>query len=146
MSRRPGLTLSQHDAIGLALQGMRDNLVLLCCILDAAYPRKGNKPHDLADEAQTVIDLLRDELEARVFQQHGNHEARRLLSNEADAEWRRLRTLYHRAGREDYQSAEAMDALWKDVLVARHGDPTVKPSTRKKAAILFLREEREARP
>ena len=140
MSRRPGLTLNQHDAIGLALQGMRDNLVLLCCILDAAYPRKGNKPHDLADRAQTVIDRLRDELEARAFQQHWNHEARRLQWNAADAEWRRLHALYHRASREDYQPADAMDALWKDVLSVRHGGPTVRPSIRKKAAKM------EARP
>lgn len=121
MSKRPGLTLAQHDAIGLKLQAMRDDLVLLACVLDAAYPRKQNTAHDFAGQAQVLIDRLRHELEEKVFRQHWTLDHDRLARADKEEASRRFFNLYHRASREDYQPAEAMDAIWKDVLAARHG-------------------------
>ncbi|HCC53417.1 MAG TPA: hypothetical protein DEQ20_00595 [Desulfobulbaceae bacterium] len=120
MSKKPGLTLNQHDAIGLKLQTMRDDLGLLACVLDVAYPRKPSAAHDLAGQAQAIIDRLRGKLDEKVFQQHWDFKRDLLTGIERDKELRRLFVLYKRSGREDYQPAEARNHLWQDVLEARH--------------------------
>jgi hypothetical protein len=121
MSKKPGLTLAQHDTIGLTLQAMRDDLVLLVCVLGAAYLRKPRTGTDLAGQAQVLIDRLRYELEEKVFRQHWTRDHDRLAVADREETSRRFFNLYHRVNREDYQPAEAMDAMWKDVLAARHG-------------------------
>jgi hypothetical protein len=88
MPRKPGLTLEQHEKLGLELQIMSDRLVTISVELCKAYPRK---IADVASKAGDTILGLRGALDDKVCQENpGLKEAEKI---------------YYRSHREGYKRA-----------------------------------------
>ena len=70
MSRKPGLTLDEHRALGAELQAIRDRLVKITVITGNSYPAKVGR---CASRAVETIDKLRSELDNRMFAENPNN-------------------------------------------------------------------------
>ena len=103
MKKKPGLTIEQHDRIGLELQTMRDSLLYLSSIIGAAYPRK-EKVYKLSTKARDLLDEFRSALDDRAFVDH-----RELTDMTV------INKLYYRAGRPDYREPEALATILSEV-------------------------------
>lgn len=86
MSKKPGLTVDQHEKLGLELQTMRDRLVSISVELGKAYPRTISI---FAAKAGENIDSLRNVLDDKVCQENPN------LKNATK--------IYYRSNRDDYK-------------------------------------------
>lgn len=69
MPKKPGLTLEQHEKLGLELQMMRDNLINISVKLSKAYPHKISA---ISSKAGETIDVLRSALDDKVCQENPN--------------------------------------------------------------------------
>lgn len=85
MPKKPGISLEQHETLGLELQIMRDKLTFLVSDLGKAYPREIS---DIARKAASQIDTLRGELESLVAKENARMDTFRV---------------YRRSNREDYE-------------------------------------------
>lgn len=89
MPKKPGLTLEQHDKLGLELQIMRDKLINISVELSKAYPLKIS---DISSKAGETIDVLRSALDDKVCQENpGIKDATKF---------------YYRSNRDDYKHAQ----------------------------------------
>lgn len=67
--KKPRFSLTQHEALGLELQSMRDNLVMICVELNKAYPQQ-SKISTLAERAGAEVDNLRSVLDDQLFKEN----------------------------------------------------------------------------
>jgi hypothetical protein len=89
MPKKPGLTLEQHEKLGLELQTMRDRLVNISVELSKAYPHKIS---DISSKASETIDVLRNALDDKVCQENPN--------------FKDATKVYYRSNRPDYKRSQ----------------------------------------
>jgi len=67
LPKKTGLTLEQHEKLGIELQAMRDKLINISVELSKAYPQKIS---NVSSRASKTIDILRSELDDKVCQEN----------------------------------------------------------------------------